>query len=181
MACKQKKKEPVSDKKFISVRSLIESQVAHVDTSLYSIMKVVQIDTLPGDTTYIPREQFRDVASDFLNIPDLSDPEVATRYKEEPARYDESLNRVFITYLPIDPKKEEIKKQELLVTPGTETGDRVSNILINREIFNRDSLLKKDMLWIMDRSFQVITLSQKPGKPEIVTITKVSWNEDREE
>ncbi len=181
IACNQKNKEPASDNKFISVVSLIERQVAHVDTSLYAIRMIVQTDTLPGDTSYIPREQFRSMAKDFLNIPDLSDPAIAKRYKEEKAQYDETINRVIITYTPIDPEKEEIKKQELLVTPGTATSDKVSNIIINREIFNRDSLLKKDLLWMMDKSFQVVTTTQKPGKPEIITITKVSWNEDKDE
>ena len=175
-ACRQKKQE--EDKKFISVLSLIKKQVAHVDTSLYSIMKVVYIDSLHSDTSYIPREEFKNTAKDFLDIPDLSDQKVAKRYKEEPARYDELLNRVIITYTPLNPVDEEIKSQELLVTPDPAAGDKVNNIIIIREISNRDSFLQRKMLWQMDKSFQVITTSQKPGKPEITITTKVSWNED---
>lgn len=175
-ACRQKKTE--DDKKFISVLSLIKKQVAHVDTSLYSIMKVVYTDSLHIDTTYIPRENFETVAKEFLDIPDLSDRKVATRYKEEPARYDELLNRVIITYIPLKPEQEEIKNQQLLVTPNQAAGDKVNNIIIVREISNRDSFLHKEMLWQMDKSFQVVTTSQKPGKPEITITTKVSWNED---
>ena len=178
-ACRQKKKE--DDKKFISVLSLIKKQVAHVDTALYSIMKVVYIDTLHSDTTYIPREEFETVAKDFLDIPDLSDKKVANRYKEEPARYDELLNRVIITYTPLNPEKEEIKSQEILVTPNQAAGDKVNNIIIIREISNKDSFLQKRMLWQMDKSFQIVTTSQKPGKPEITTTTKVTWNEDSEQ
>lgn len=175
-ACRQKKKE--DDKKFISVLSLIKKQVAHVDTSLYSIVKVVYTDSLHIDTTYIPRENFETVAKEFLDIPDLSDRKVANRYKEEPARYDELLNRVIITYIPLKPEQEEIKNQQLLVTPNQAAGDKVNNIIIVREMSNRDSFLHKEMLWQMDKSFQVVTTSQKPGKPEIITTTKVSWNED---
>ena len=87
VACKQKKEE--SEKNFISIVSLIRKQVAHIDTALYSIMKVVYTDSLHSDTTYIPREQFADVAKEFLDIPDLSDNKVAARYKEEPAVHDE--------------------------------------------------------------------------------------------
>jgi hypothetical protein len=173
-ACKSKKKEP--EKKFIPVLSLIENQVAHVDTSLYSIIKIVQNDTLPGDTIYIPREEFRAAAKDFLSIPDLSDKEVAKRYKED-AILDETINRFIITYTPEDPAKEEIQKQELLVTPNTATGDKVNNIIINRVISNRDSFMQQNMLWQMDRSFQVATTLQKPGKPEKTTTVKVVWNE----
>lgn len=173
-ACKSKKKVP--EKKFISVLSLIESQVAHVDTSLYSIIKIEQTDSFSPDTTYIPREEFRKAAIDFLSIPDLSDKKVAKRYKEE-TMYDETMNRVIITYSPENPAKEEIQKQELLVTPDIASGDKVNNIIINRVISNRDSLMKQNMLWQMDKSFQVATTLQKPGKPEKTTTVKVTWNE----
>ena len=173
-ACKSKNKEP--EKKFVSVLSLIENQVAHVDTSLYPIIKIVQNDTLPGDTTYIPREEFRAAAKDFLSIPDLADKKVAKRYKEE-TMFDEMMNRVVITYTPENPDKEEIQKQELVVIPNDITGDKVSNIIINRVISNKDSFMKQNMLWQMDKSFQVATTSQKPGKPEKTTTLKVSWNE----
>ena len=98
VSCKEKKKEPATDKNFISVRSLIDAQVAHVDTSLYSIVMTVSYDTLHTDTTYIPREQFRNIAADFLNIPDLADPKISEKYKAETARFDELINRVIITY-----------------------------------------------------------------------------------
>jgi hypothetical protein len=173
-ACKRKKKEP--EKKFISVLSLIKSQVAHVDTSLYSIIKIVSTDSLPGDTTYIPREEFSSAAKDFLAIPDLSDNKVAKRYKEQTI-YDETINRVIITYTPENPGNEEIQKQELLVIPNAATGDKINNIMIDRVISNRDSFMQKNMLWQMDKSFQVVTTLQKPGKPEKTTTLKVTWNE----
>ena len=175
-SCKQKKKE--EDKHFISVVSLIRKQVEHVDTSVYNIVKTVYTDSLHIDTTYIPREQFADVAKDFLDIPDLSDKKVAKRYKEDLAVQDEMINRVIITYTPVNPDNEEVKKQELLATPIPGQEARVNNIIIIREINNRDSFLQKKMLWQLDKSFQIVTTSQKPGKPEIFTTTKVTWNED---
>ncbi len=92
--------------------------------------------------------------------------------------YDQTINRVVITYTPENPDQEEIQKQELLVTPNLATGDKVNNIIINREISNRDSFMQKNMLWQVDRSFQVVTTLQKPGKPETITTMKVTWNED---
>ncbi len=174
-ACKSNKNK--SEKKFISVLSLINSQVAHVDTSLYPIMKIVYYDSLHSDTTFIPREKFRAEAKDFLTIPDLSDKKIARRFKEE-TLYDESINKVVITYTPENPGKEEIQKQELLITPDAVSGDKINNIIINQVISNRDSFMQKNMLWQMDKSFQVATILQKPGKPETITTTKVTWNED---
>ena len=175
ISCKQKIKKTES---FISVVSLIKKEVADIDTSLYSIRKIVLIDSLHSDTSFIPRDQFANAAKDFLDIPDLSDPKVAIRYKSEPVLMEEMMNRVIITYLPINPEKEEVKRQELLVTPLVGQDARINNIIILREINNRDSFLQKKMLWQMGKSFQVVTTSQKPGKPEIQTTTKVTWNED---
>jgi len=176
VSCKQKDKEPA--KSYISVVSLIRKQVAHVDTSLYPIIKIVSQDSLHHDTTYIPREQFAAEAKDFLEIPDLSEKKVAKRYTEEPPRYDEMLGRVIFKYIPVDPGKEEVKSQEFLATPVPGQDARINNVIIIREISNRDSFLQKKMLWQMDKSFQIVTTRQRPGIPEVTTITRVIWNED---
>lgn len=177
VSCKSKKTEP-EKKGFISVVSLIEKQVARIDTSLYSIKRITIIDSLHSDTAYVRREDFREAAKEFLAIPDLSNKKIAKKYKEEPARYDQLLDRVIITYTAINPEKEEYKSQELLVAPGTVDGDKVTNILITRSISNRDSSMLKTMLWRMDKSFQITTTSQKPAEPEKITTVKVDWNED---
>lgn len=178
IACQKKKKEP--EKKFVSVLSLIKAQVAHVDTSLYPIMRIADIDSLHTDTVFIPREEFSTAAKDFLDIPDLSDKKTARRFKEE-TMYDGTINRVVITYTPVNPANEEIQKQELLVTPNSVSGDKVNSIIINRVISNRDSLLQKNMLWQIDKYFQVTTIRQLPGQPETVTTVKVSWNEETQQ
>lgn len=173
-ACKQKQKGP--EKKYISAVSIIKEEVAHVDTSLYSIMRVDFKDSLHSDTTYIRREEFRAEAKDFLDIPDLYDQKVARRYKESILR-DATINKVVITYTPEDPAAEEMQKQELLITPGA-IGDKVSTVIIIRSIVNRDSSVQKNMLWQMGKYFQVTTIRQLPGQSQTINTTRVTWNED---
>jgi hypothetical protein len=173
-ACKQKQKGP--EKKYISAVSIIKEEVAHVDTSLYSIIRVDFKDSLHSDTTYIRREEFRAEAKDFLDIPDLYDQKVARRYKESILR-DATINKVVITYTPEDPAAEEMQKQELLITPGA-IGDKVSTVIIIRSIVNRDSSVQKNMLWQMGKYFQVTTIRQLPGQPQTINTTRVTWNED---
>lgn len=173
-----KSKEEKNDKQFISVLSLIKKDVAHVDTSLYSIIKIEYTDTLHQDTSFIPREDFDAIAKEFLETPDLSDKKVAKRWVESPAMIDQMLNRVIITYTPVNPDREEFKKQEILATPVPGADAKINNIIIVREISNKDSFLQKKMLWQVNKSFQVVTISQKPGKPEIIKTTRVTWNED---
>lgn len=176
-ACKTKEKKDAV--KFVSVQSLIEQQAAHIDTSLYSIRKIVTHDSLHSDTSFIAREKFREAAKEFLEIPDLSDPKIARRFKEE-SRYDTLIKRVIITYIPLDAQKEEIKKQELVVSTQLDNNgyNKVTNIIVDRVINNRDGFKSQQMLWRMDKSFLIITTTQKPGEPEVATTTKVAWNEE---
>lgn len=178
-ACKQKKSSNSNSgqkEDFFPVLSFIKSQVAQIDTSLYSIKKIVPIDSVHSDTSFVPREEFRSLAKDFLDMPDISEEKYKARYKEEKL-FDQTLNRVIITYTPQNPDKEEVQQQEVLITPGP-SGDKVNSIIIEKLISNKNGFLQKKMLWLVDRSFQVTTISQKPAQPETTTTLKVSWNEE---
>ncbi|MGB3007861.1 MAG: hypothetical protein WBC06_15205 [Chitinophagaceae bacterium] len=176
-SCKTKQKEEA--KKYISVLSIIEKQVAHIDTSLYSIQKIIVTDSIHSDTTYIAREDFRTAAKDFLDIPDLSQQNVANRFKAE-TRFDSLIQRVIITYSPVNPKIEEIQKQELLVSQELmpDSTNKVTNIIIEKIKNNREGFWSQKMLWRTDKSFLIITTTQKPGEPEKITTVKVVWNEE---
>jgi hypothetical protein len=175
MACKNSKAPSQS---FISIPSLIEAQVAHVDTSLYSITRYDYrgTDTIPFDTIYISRERFRKEAAAFLSLPDLSMPRYTKRFNEE-SRYDELLDRVIISYLPIDAKNEEVQKEEVHVSPSVAEGDKVTTILASKVINDRNGLRQEELLWLMDKSFTIMRTTQLPGQPAELITTKVSWNE----
>ena len=175
ISCKQKEK--TNDEKFFPVLSFIQSQVADIDTSLYSIRKLVYVDSLRTDTIYIHPEQFREAAKDFLSIPDLSTAKYENRYTEE-KQFDETLNRVVLTYTPLKPEKEEIQRQEVLIKPDP-SGDKMTNIIINRVINTKDSSVQKRLLWKVDESFQVITIKQLKGQPETTSTVKVVWGENQ--
>lgn len=176
--CKAKDKEP--PKKYISVKSLIEKQVAHIDTSFYPIIKLVSTDSLHIDTFHIKRENFREVAKDFLDIPDLGVSKIAAGYKEN-VSFDTLIRRVIITYTPVEPESEEVQKQQLLISETTDNnGDnKVTSILIEKVKKDRNGLLARNMLWQIDKNFLITTTTQKPGEPEVVTVTRVTWNEDK--
>jgi hypothetical protein len=83
---------------------------------------------------------------------------------------------VILTYLPVKPENELIKRQEILISPNP-AGDMITNIIIDTQVDTRDSLVIKKMLWQPDRRFQVTTIKQLPGKPETITTVKVIWND----
>lgn len=160
---------------FFPALSYIQSQVAHVDTSLYPIRKIIFISDTLTDTIHIPREAFRNEARDFLSIPDLTKSKFSERYTET-KDFDEIINRVMLTYLPVDPDKEEILRQEVLIAPDP-SGDKVSSIYIDRLIVNKDSSVQKKMIWLVDKSFQITTIKQVKEQPETTYTFKVLWNE----
>lgn len=177
--CKTKKKDPATEKHYISVRSVIEEQIKHVDTSLYSIIKVTGADSLAKDTAFVKREDFRALAGDFMNLPDLSDPENASRFKEETG-FDTLIRRVIITYTPLKPEEEELKKVQFLISQELDKGgnNKIKTIIIEKSRKDRNEAVAKQLLWRMDKSFLVTTTTQKPGEPEQIAITRVIWNED---
>ena len=177
-SCKNGKKEKKEDEQFFPVLSFIKSQVAHVDTSLYSIRKVVYVDSTRSDTTFFNRDQFRQLASEFLSLPDLTDPKYQKRFAEKRS-FDESLNRAMFIIEPLDPSKEDIQRQEVLIRPDP-PDDKVTSIIIDYAISNRDSSVQKRMLWQVDRSFQVTTIRQLPGQQETTSTYKVIWNDEDE-
>lgn len=141
-SCKDKEED--STKKFISIHSYINSQIAGVDTSLYAIIKLDIIDSTRTDTTYVKREEFRTLAKDFLDLPDITEKKYRKKYKEE-SRYDEGMDRAIITYLPEDPSKAVIQRQEMHVKPNLGGGDAiVKTLYIDYLLNSKDSIVQKE-------------------------------------
>jgi hypothetical protein len=179
LSCNSKKKEKTEPVSLFPVNSYINSQVAHVDTSLYSIIRILKNDNGIDDTTHHRREEFRALAKDFLDMPDLTDSDFEGRYTKDPI-YDQTMNRVIITMLPVDPENEEIQRQEVVIRPDP-SGDKVTSIIIDWVRSNRDSAVQKKMLWQVDESFQVTTIKKLKAQPETITTYRVVWNEPEPE
>ena len=74
-------------------------------------------------------------------LPDISDPKYKGRYTEE-KQFDETLNRAIFSYQPINPEKEEIQREQVLIRPGPPE-DKITSIIIDYMINNRDSSVQK--------------------------------------
>ncbi len=80
-ACDQKSEDTQED--FLPALPFIQNDIADVDTSLYPIIKITRTGTAVADTTFVKREEFRGLAAEFLQIPDLSQKEYKKRFTEE--------------------------------------------------------------------------------------------------
>jgi hypothetical protein len=165
--------EKEKNESFLPVNSIIRGQINEIDTSLYTIIKVTYVDTIRNDTTYIKREEFRELAKDFLTIPDLS----KKKYTEENIPGPTNGLSTFI-YKPIYPEKEVLKQIDLIIDPALEAQGKsqITTIIIDKGFSNKDSSVEKKLLWQTGKSFQVTTIKQLPGQPEILSSYKVIWS-----
>jgi hypothetical protein len=172
LSCKNKKTNPQDESSFFPVLSFIKSQVAHVDTSVYRIIKVVKTDST-FDTTYLKREEFREAAKDFLSIPDISSDELKDDYTETKL-FIQDLGQVALSYMPKKPGKE-ITRQEVMIKPDGD-GDKVQSIFINRINNSKKESVHKILFWEVDKQFKIVTLTQLPDQPEKTETVEVIWN-----
>lgn len=173
ISCKNKKKEE-SEAGSFPVLSFIRSQVAQVDTSLFSIRKVVQVDGT-ADTSYIKREDFKNAASDFLNLPDISQKKWRNDYTETKS-FDPLLNKAVLTYTAKNPEAA-IRKEQVFIQPGNGEEDRVTTIIIDQLLQNGDSTVQKNLIWQVNNHFQIAISTQKNKAPEKIKTIKVFWND----
>lgn len=174
-SCGSKQNSNDPDNNFFPVTSFLNSQAAMVDSSLNSIVKVFTTNGI-SDTTYIKREEFRKHAKDFLSLPDLSSDDLKDDYTET-EMYDAELKSVILNYTPKEGNAE-IRRQEVIIEPNEQTGDKVKTIYIDQLLDEGDSTVQKRLTWQVDQYFQVVTISQKNGAPEKVQILRLIWNQD---
>jgi hypothetical protein len=176
-SCKENKSEndATDTGKVTRVLPFIQGQVANIDTSLFALKKIERRDTLNSDTIDIHRSQFRTLAKDFLEIPDLSLKKFEDEYEQSKV-YDQDINVISLLTLPKGASSSDIQKQEVIIVPDAQ-GGKIKTILIDRAWTTKDSSVTKKMIWEVDSYFQVLTLKQMPGQAETSHLLKVTWKD----
>ncbi len=175
-SCKSGKSDAPDGAGFFPVRAYLQSQARHVDTSVYSIMKVVRTGT-KADTSYLRREDFSAAARAFLTLPDVATPGLQKQYTET-RLYDEDLKKVVLSYMPKNSATApEIIRQDVIIEPGDGTADSVQIIYIETLVSDKDSTVQKRMTWDIDKGFQIIKLATAANGAEQIETTEVSWHE----
>jgi len=165
-------KEEGETEPYFPIKSYLQSQIAHVDTSLYTI-QLIESQNNRSDTTIIPREEFREQAKDFLEIPDITQSKWKDDF-EEKKYFDEDLQSAVITYLPKE-EDAEIRRQEVIIKPTANEGDQVKTFFIDRTFEDGSSTIQQRMLWEVNKWFRITTITQKPNQPEHIKTVQVIW------
>lgn len=171
-ACRNREKN-----EFFPVLSFLQSQVKHVDTSVYPIIRVVTVDSV-SDTAFVKREDFRGEVQEFLDIPDLTLEKYTSKF-EENKNYDPEINRAVFSYYPKS-DKQEIRRQEVTITPGSGGDDKVRSVYIEKRTVAKDSTIIKRLHWIVNESCMIITLIQKGDAPDKAYRKEIIWNRPTE-
>lgn len=161
---------------FFPVLSYLQGQVAHIDSSVYSIVQVKKSGT-SVDTTYLKREDFRKAAADFLTIPDISSKKLRKKY-EETRLFDETIEKVILSYSTKD-EDMEVLREDIIITPTLGADHEVESIYIERVQEKRKGLVQKKMFWEVNRRFQITSIIQNENQPEKIETVQVSWSDRR--
>ena len=165
-SCKQQKNDvfPAID--------FIKGQIANVDTSVYRIIKLVPVTDSTYDTTFVKREDFKKLAKDFLETPDISK-KFGGKYTEERMMNNDLGLVVFIA--TSKDENLEVRRQEIRIVPGP-PDDKVKSIYLEKFKTNNDSSVIKRMTWYTDQKFQIVTITQKKNEEEKSSVMEVVWN-----
>ena len=90
--------------------------------------------------------------------------------------FDAELQRVILNYTPKE-RDQEISRQEVIVIPNQQSGDKVETVYTDKVVTDGDSTVQKRLTWQVDKFLQVVTMVRKKNAPETVSVLKVTWNE----
>jgi hypothetical protein len=165
-SCKHKKNDvtPALD--------IIKSQVAHVDSTVDPIYKLIPATDSTFDTTFIDRKEFNELSKEFTESPDIFR-NYGGKYKED-RLYNEELGQAVFTATPLN-NNMELTRQEVRIKPGPP--DKITSIYLEKFKNRGDSTVIKRLTWYIDRKFQVVTIVEKDGKEDKISVVEVSWND----
>ena len=171
-SCKSRKKKKEPETKFFALIPFLRSQVAAMDTSINPIIAITTTDS-GTDTVDVHRADFKQYAIDFLSIPDISSEETKENYTES-VMYDEPTNSILLNYTPIN-SDEDIRRETIILDSDEKGEGEVKTVIIDWFRESKDSVVIKNMIWQVDKSFQVITKTTPANQQEKIRILEVKW------
>jgi hypothetical protein len=176
LACKSKKEEKpeVPAANFFPVKDYLNGQVARLDTSDYSFLKIETRDGI-SDTTTIKNTEVRQYAKDFLEVPDISSKELKDDY-EITHLYDDELEAFAFTFTTKEDHPVRSEHVVLDPAPNAEGKNDIRSIFIDMWQSGNNASIRKNMLWEANKSFQVTTTTEAPGQTESTKRIRIVWN-----
>lgn len=175
IACKSKKekKPEVPAASFFPVASYIKGELARLDTSRQSIVKIETNNSLT-DTVAIKNTDVRRYAADFLTLPDLSSPALKDDY-EVTHLYDDLQEAFVFTYTTKEDHP--VQQENVTVEPEQNAAGKndIKSIFVNLAQDSSGGQVKKILLWTAGKGFLITTLTQLANGTEDVHKVQINW------
>jgi hypothetical protein len=170
VSCKNKKLD--STKAYFSAVDYLKAEVKKIDTLPMSFIKITNSEST-SDTSVTTKDQFNKYAREFTNIPDIASVDNMDHYTET-NDFDEILNNVLLMY---SAKKQDdvVRNETIMMQPDDMGNTHVKTILISTFKQDKDSSIEKNLTWHIDKRFQIVTKTNKPGQIEKISTTIISW------
>ena len=175
VGCKSKKdnKPEVSAADFFPVNDYLNGQIARLDTSLYTFLKIETVDGR-SDTTAIRNTDVKTYAKDFKELPDLSDSDIKDDYSVDKF-FDDIQNGFVFTYTTKEDHP--VQQQQVTVEPAfNEKGQNdIRSVFVDLWQSEDGVTVRKRMMWEAT-NFYITTTTEAEGQPQKTKTTKIIWN-----
>jgi hypothetical protein len=172
--CKGKKKRAdVPAEQFFPVPAYIKGELARLDSSLASIYKIETVDGR-SDTVPIRNTDIRKYADEFASLPDISAPELKDDYEITQA-YDDILGSYVFMFTTN--KDHPVRREHVVLDtePNEEGQNNIQSIFVELWENKDDTAVRKNMLWVADKNFQITTITEADGAQKTKKLLVV-WN-----
>ena len=176
VSCKSKKAEkpevPAAD--FFPVKDYLNGQIAQLDTASYNFQKIETVDGR-SDTIGIKSADVKTYAKPFQDIPDLSAKEIKDDYSVDKL-YDDIQEAFVFTYTTKEDHP--VRQQQVTLEPDFNAAGKndIRSVYVDLWETNKDSSVRKHMMWEANKNFYITTTTEVTGQPERTKTTKIVWN-----
>ncbi len=172
--CKsQKKKSDVPATNFF-VSDYLRGQIAMMDTVRHPFLKIETVDG-HTDSSILSTIDVKTYTKDFLNLPDISSEKLKDDY-DVSQLYDDLQEAFIFTYTtkqnhPVQQENVTVEPQ-----PNAKGQNDIRSVYADLWNSNKDTSIRKNMLWEANKSFQINTIIDVPGQPEKISSVRIIWN-----
>lgn len=170
LSCKSKQQQASDPADFVPVSTFLEGQIAQIDSSMGTILKIQRTNG-KSDTSFISRSEFKQQASPFVQIPEISLVKLRDEY-EAASMYDELLQAFVFTYTSRDPENE-IIRQDVIVAPAGDGTNIIQAVTIRRNVKRGKDYVQQTLLWEADKRFVIV---DQGANEQLASSVEVKWN-----
>jgi hypothetical protein len=158
-----KNKPPV-----INIIGYIKRELKLLDSIPYGIIKITEYGD-QRDSVYIKKNLLDSILDPFLR--NSINPSDLESFYEEKSFADASTQAVNITY---DAKNTEAEIRQIVIYINPSTGS-IDQVYITGLFQTNDGIIKKQLLWMHNKGFQIISTDASSASKGISKIEKILW------